>query len=53
MKLEQYESKSRFRMGPDGKPVLVEQVADMTGSGLGQEGRLHQVITYSDYRALN
>ena len=52
MKLQQYESTSRFRMGPDGKPVLVEQVADMTGSGLGQEGRLHQVITYSDYRAV-
>jgi hypothetical protein len=51
MKLQQYESTSRFRMGPDGKPVLVEQVADMTGYGLGQEGRLHQVITYSDYRA--
>lgn len=53
MKLEHYESTSRFRMGPDGKPVLVEQVADMTGSGLGQEGRLHQVITYSDYRAVS
>jgi len=52
MKLEQYESTSRFRMGPDGKPVLVEQVADVSGSGLGQEGRLHQVITYSDYRAV-
>jgi len=52
MKLEQYESTSRFRMGPDGKPVLVEQVADVTGSGMGQEGRLHQVITYSDYRAV-
>lgn len=52
MKLEQYESTSRFRLGPEGKPVLVEQVADMTGYGLGQEGRLHQVITYSDYRAV-
>lgn len=52
MKLEEYESTSRFRMGPDGKPVLVEQVADMAGYGLGQEGRLHQVITYSDYRAV-
>lgn len=52
MKLEHYESTSRFRMGPEGKPVLVEQVADVTGSGLGQEGRLHQVITYSDYRAV-
>jgi hypothetical protein len=39
-------------MGPDGKPVLVEQVADVTGSGMGQEGSLHQVITYSDYRAV-
>ena len=52
MKLQHYESTSRFRMGPDGKPVLIEQVADMTGYGLGQEGRLHQVITYSDYRAV-
>ena len=52
MKLEQYESTSRFRMGPEGKPLLVEQVADMAGYGLGQEGRLHQVITYSDYRAV-
>jgi hypothetical protein len=52
MKLDHYESTSRFRMGPNGKPVLVEQVADMTGSGLGQEGRLHQAIAYSDYRAV-
>jgi hypothetical protein len=52
MKLQHYESTSRFRMGPDGKPILVEQVADVTGSGMGQEGRLHQVITYSDYRAV-
>lgn len=52
MKLDHYESTSRFRMGPNGKPVLVEQVADVTGSGMGQEGSLHQVITYSDYRAV-
>ena len=52
MKLQHYESTSRFRMGPDGKPVLAEQVADVTGSGMGQEGQLHQVITYSDYRAV-
>jgi hypothetical protein len=52
MKIDHYESTSRFRMGPDGKPLLAEQVVDMTGSGMGQEGRLHQVITYSDYRAV-
>jgi hypothetical protein len=50
MKLNSYESTSRYRMGPDGKPLLVEQVADMSGSGMGQEGRMHTVITYSDYR---
>jgi hypothetical protein len=50
MKLERYESTARYRMGPEGKPVLVEQIADMSGSGMGQEGTVHQVITYSDYR---
>lgn len=50
MKLERYESTSRYRMGPEGKPLLVEHVADMSGSGMGQEGTMHQVVTYSDYR---
>ena len=50
MKLEHYESTARYRMGPEGKPQLVEQVADMAGSGMGQEGKAHTVITYSDYR---
>ena len=52
MKLDYYESTSRFRMGPNGKPILVEQIADVNGSGMGQEGKLHQVITYSDYRSV-
>jgi hypothetical protein len=52
MKLERYESTSRFRMGPGDKPLLVEQIADMSGSGLGQEGTVHQVITYSDHRSV-
>jgi len=50
MKLDHYESTSRYRMGAEGKPQLVEQVADMAGSGMGQEGKAHTVITYSDYR---
>lgn len=50
MKLDQYESTARYRMGPDGKPLLVEHTADMSGSGMGQEGKGHTVITYSDYR---
>jgi len=52
MKLETYESTARYRIGPDGKPLLMEQTSDMVGSGMGKEGRAHAVITYSDYRAI-
>lgn len=51
MKLESYESTTRYRIGPEGKPLLVESIADMSGSGMGQEGKMHTVVTYSDYRA--
>jgi len=52
MKLDQYESTARYRIGPEGKPLLVEHTADMSGSGMGQEGKAHTVATYSDYRAV-
>lgn len=52
MKLEHYESTARYRMGPEGKPLLIEHTADMSGSGLGQEGKAHTVATYTDYRAV-
>jgi len=52
MKLERYESTSRYRLGPEGKPLLAEQTAEMSGSGMGQEGKVHSVITYSDYRSM-
>ena len=50
MKLERYEATSRYRIGPEGKPLLVENSAEMSGSGMGQEGQGHTTITYSDYR---
>ena len=49
-KLESYEFTARYRIGPDGKPLLMEQTTDMAGSGMGQEGKVHTVVTYSDYR---
>lgn len=52
MKLNHYESTSRYRMGPEGKPLLVETMSDLAGSGMGQEGGAHTVTTYSDYRAV-
>lgn len=53
MKLEKYESTSRYRIGPEGKPLLMEQTSDLSGSGLGQKGDAHTVVTYSDYKAVN
>jgi hypothetical protein len=52
MKLDSYESTARYRVGPEGKPLLMEQTSDMSGSGMGQEGKAHTVVTYSNYRAL-
>lgn len=51
-KMERFESIARYRVGPEGKPLLMEQTSDMSGSGMGKEGRAHTVSTYSDYRAL-
>jgi hypothetical protein len=51
-KLESYEFTARYRIGPDGKPLLIEQSSDMSGSGMGQTGGAHTVVTYSDYRAI-
>jgi hypothetical protein len=52
-KLDRYEYTARFRVGPEGKPLLIEQISEMSGSGMGQEGQVHTVVTYSDYRAVN
>jgi hypothetical protein len=52
-KLNSYEYTARYRIGPEGKPLLIEQSSDMSGSGMGQTGGAHTVVTYSDYRAVN
>jgi hypothetical protein len=51
-KLERYEFTARYRIGPEGKPLLMEQTTELSGSGMGQEGKVHTVVTYSDYRAV-
>jgi hypothetical protein len=53
MKLDSFESTLRYRMGAEGKPLMVEQTSDLSGSGLGQTGGAHSVVTYSDYRAVS
>lgn len=51
-KLQSYEATARYQLGPEGKPLLVERVSDIVGSGMGKQGKFHQVTTYSDYRAV-
>ena len=51
-KLESYEFTARYRIGPEGKPLLMEQTTDLSGSGMGQEGKVHTVVTYYDYRTV-
>jgi hypothetical protein len=51
-KIERFETMTRYRLMPDGKPVPIELVSDMTGSMLGQQGRIHTRIAYTDHRAV-
>ena len=52
MKIDRFENVARYRIGPGGKPFLMESSSDMSGSGMGQEGTMRNTTTYSDYRAV-
>ena len=52
MKIDRFETTVRYRIGPGGKPFLIESSSDMSGSGMGQEGTMRNTTTYSDYRAV-
>ncbi len=51
-KVERLDATSRYRLMPDGRPVLAEQVSEMRGSMMGRAGSLRTVATFSDYRAV-
>lgn len=50
--IDHFETTTRYRLMPDGKPVPIEGISDMTGSMLGQQGNLHTRVTYADHRAV-
>lgn len=52
MKIDRFETTARYRVGPGGRPLLMESASDMTGSGMGREGTMRNTTTYSDYRTL-
>ena len=51
-KIERFETLTRYRLMPDGKPVPVELTSEMAGSMLGKEGRVRTRIAYTDHRAV-
>lgn len=51
-KIARFETTTRYRMMPDGKPVPAELRSEMVGSLLGKEGSIRTRIVYSDYRAI-
>ena len=51
-KIERFETLTRYRLMPDGKPAPIELVSEMSGSMLGQQGRLRTRIAYTDHRAV-
>lgn len=51
-KIERFETKTRYRLMPDGKPVPLELASEMSGSMMGQEGRIRTRITYSDVHSV-
>ena len=51
-KIERFETMMRYRLMPDGKPVPIESTSDMSGSMLGQQGRIRTRVAYSDHRAV-
>ena len=48
--IDRYETTFRYRLGPDGKPLLTATTSDLFGSGFGLEATMHTATTYSDYR---
>ena len=49
-RVERLDATSRYKLMPDGRPVLAEQVSEMRGSMLGRAGSLRTVATFSDHR---
>jgi hypothetical protein len=51
-KVNPFETIARYRIGPEGKPFLVESTSEMTGTLLGLRGAMRNTMIYSDYQAV-
>lgn len=49
-KIDRFETVTRYRLMPNGKPALSELTSEMSGSMLGQTGSIRTRIVYSDQR---
>jgi hypothetical protein len=51
-KVERMTFDTRYRLMPDGRPVIAEQSSETVGSMMGRSGSQRSVTTFSDYRAI-
>jgi hypothetical protein len=51
-KIERFETMTRYRLMPDGKPAPIEATSEMVGSMLGKEGHIRTKVAYTDHRAV-
>lgn len=51
-KIERMTFDTRYRLMPDGRPVIAEQSSETVGSMMGRSGTQRSVTTFSDYRAV-
>ena len=51
-KIERFETMTRYRLMPDGKPVPIELASEMSGSMLGKHGTIRTRTVYSEHRAI-
>ena len=51
-KVDRVEGITRYKLMPDGRPVIAEQEMVTTGSMMGKSGTIRSISTYSDHRAV-
>ena len=51
-KIDRFQTITRYRLMPEGKPVPIELVSEMSGAMLGQQGRIRTRIAYTDHHAV-
>ena len=52
VKVDRLDATTRYKLMPDGRAVVAEQVSEMRGSMMGKAGTIRTVASFSDHRAV-